>query len=159
MVPSVPPPGEPVTRLQTIMGGTGEKPGPRPLGDEACRYKQAFVSYAMKDLNEVMKRVQMLVSLHVSFFQDLLDLEPGERWERKLYKHIDDCDVFMLFWSTASKQSQWVTKEVQYALARKEGDVSRPPEIVPVLIEGPPVPLPNPRSSHISISTTNYSTT
>ena len=122
MVPSVPPPGEPVTPLHSIMGGTGEKPEPRPLGDEACRYKQAFVSYAMKDLNEVMKRVQMLARLHVSFFQDLLDLEPGERWERKLYKHIDDCDVFMLFWSTASKQSQWVTKEVQYALARKGGD-------------------------------------
>ena len=69
MVPSVPPPGEPVTRPHTIMGGTGEKPEPRPLGDEACRYKQAFVSYAMKDLNEVMKRVQMLARLHVSFFR------------------------------------------------------------------------------------------
>ncbi len=149
MVPSVPPPGEPLTRPQPIMGATGEKPEPRPLGHEACRYKQAFVSYAMKDLNEVIKRVQMLARLHVSFFQDLLDLEPGERWERKLYKKIDDCDVFMLFWSTASKQSQWVTKEVQYALARKEGDDSRPPEIVPVLIEGPPVPLPNPELAHL----------
>jgi TIR domain len=131
-----PPPGEPAT-------------GPQPLGDEACRYKQAFVSYAMKDLNEVMKRVQMLERLHVSFFQDVLDLEPGERWERKLYQHVDDCDVFMLFWSTASKESKWVTKEVQYALARKGGDDSRPPEIVPVLIEGPPVPLPNPELAHL----------
>ena len=55
----------------------------------------------------------------------------------------------MLFWSTASKESKWVTKEVQYALARKGGDDSRPPEIVPVLIEGPPVPLPNPELAHL----------
>ncbi len=144
-----PPPGEPATGPQPLIGGTGEKPEPQPLGDEACRYKQAFVSYAMKDLNEVMKRVQMLERLHVSFFQDVLDLEPGERWERKLYQHVDDCDVFMLFWSTASKESKWVTKEVQYALARKGGDDSRPPEIVPVLIEGPPVPLPNPELAHL----------
>ena len=144
-----PPPGEPATGPSPLIGGTGEKLEPQPLGDEACRYKQAFVSYAMKDLNEVMKRVQMLERLHVSFFQDLLDLEPGERWERKLYQHIDDCDVFMLFWSTASKESKWVTKEVQYALARKGGEDSRPLEIVPVLIEGPPVPLPNPELAHL----------
>src|SRR5271166_4960448 len=149
MATFTPPPGEPATGPQPLIGGTGEKPEPQPLGDEACRYKQAFVSYAMKDLNEVIKRVQMLERLHVSFFQDVLDLEPGERWERKLYQHVDDCDVFMLFWSTASKESKWVTKEVQYALARKGGDDSRPPEIVPVLIEGPPVPLPNPELAHL----------
>jgi len=143
------PGGKPHTGPQPIIGSVAGKPEPQPLGDEAHRYKQVFVSYAMKDLNEVMKRVQMLESLHVSFFQDLLDLEPGERWARKLYHHIDECDVFMLFWSTASKESKWVTKEVQYALARKGGDDSRPPEIRPIMIEGPPVPLPNPELAHL----------
>jgi hypothetical protein len=139
----------PPTEPQPFVGSVALKPEPQPLGDEARRYKQAFVSYAMKDLNEVMKRVQMLERLHVNFFQDLLNLEPGERWERKLYKHIDACDVFMLFWSTASKESKWVTNEVQYALARKGGDDSRPPEILPIMIEGPPVPLPNPELAHL----------
>lgn len=149
LVTSMPPPGEPATAPNSFISSVAGKPEPQPLGDEARRYKQAFVSYARKDLNEVIKRVQMLERLHVSFFQDLLDLEPGERWERKLYRHIDECDVFMLFWSTASKQSKWVTKEVQYALDRKGGDDSRPPEIVPVMIEGPPVPLPNPELAHL----------
>jgi hypothetical protein len=146
-----PPPlvGDAPTEVQPAVGGVGGPSQPQPLGDEARRYRLAFVSYAMKDLNEVMKRVQMLERLHVNFFQDLFDLEPGERWERKLYLHIDECDVFMLFWSTASKQSTWVSKEVQYALARKGGDDTRPPEIVPVLIEGPPVPLPNPELAHL----------
>ena len=47
----------------------------------------------------MMKRVQMLARCQISFFQDILALEPGERWERKLYEYIDQCDVFMLFWS------------------------------------------------------------
>ena len=122
---------------------------PVPLGDEAKRYSQAFLSYAMKDLNEVMKRVQMLARCHINFFQDILSLEPGDRWERKLYEHIDDCDVFMLFWSNASKESKWVRQEYEYALKRKGADDSAPPEIVPILLEGPPIPLPPPELSHI----------
>jgi len=149
LVNSAPLGGEVATGLQPFVGSVAGKPEPQPLGDEARRYKQAFVSYAMKDLNEVMKRVQMLERLHVSFFQDVLNLEPGERWERKLYQHIDECDVFMLFWSTASKESKWVTKEVQYALDRQRGDDSPPPEILPIMIEGPPVPLPNPELAHL----------
>ncbi len=149
LVASAPPGGDVTAAPPPPVGGAPGKPEPQPLGDEAHRYRLAFVSYAMKDLSEVMKRVQMLESLHVNYFQDLLNLEPGERWERKLYHHIDDCDVFMLFWSTASKESKWVTKEVQYALARKGGDDSRPPEILPIMIEGPPVPLPNPELAHL----------
>jgi hypothetical protein len=149
LVNSAFPGGEPSSQPMPLVGSSGVNPKPEPLGDEARRYQHVFVSYAMKDLNEVMKRVQMLESLGVNYFQDLLNLEPGERWERKLYQHIDSCDVFMLFWSTASKESKWVTKEVQYALDRKGGDDARPPEILPIMIEGPPVPLPNPELAHL----------
>jgi hypothetical protein len=124
-------------------------PAPRPLGDEARRYSQAFLSYASKDLNEVMKRVQMLARFQISFFQDILALEPGQRWEQKLYEYIDQCDVFMLFWSSAAKESEWVRKEVEYALKRKGTADSAPPEIVPIPLEGPPIPLPPPELSHI----------
>ena len=61
---------------------------------------------------------------------------------QSLYRHIDECDIVLLFWSNAAKRSKWVRKEVQYALARKRGDESAPPEIGPVIIEGPPVPPP-----------------
>ena len=96
-----------------------------------------------------MKRVQMLARCQISFFQDILALEPGERWERKLYEYIDQCDVFMLFWSSASKESEWVRKEVEYALKRKGTAESALPEIVPIPLEGPPIPLPPPELSHI----------
>jgi len=160
------PPGNLIGRVAVYRDGTpighvrfkleitaGDRPVvpsmPRPLGDEAKRYSQAFLSYAMKDLNEVMKRVQMLARCHINFFQDILSMEPGDRWERKLYEHIDHCDVFMLFWSTASKESKWVRQEVEYALKRKGTDDSAAPEIVPILLEGPPIPLPPAELSHI----------
>jgi hypothetical protein len=90
----------------------------------------------------VLERVQLLPILGVRTFQDVLDLTPGERWERSLYRHIDISDIVLLFWSNAAKRSKWVRKEVRYALDRKHGDEFALPEIGPVIIEGPPVPRP-----------------
>jgi hypothetical protein len=113
-----------------------------PAGDDARRYELAFVSYASSDREKVLARVQMLAAVGIRYFQDVLDLGPGERWERSLYRNIDLCDLFLLFWSSAAKRSTWVRKEVEYALARKRGDEFSPPEIRPVIIEGPPVERP-----------------
>lgn len=113
-----------------------------PAG-EFVRYRQAFISYCSKDRAEVLRRVQMLRLLKLKFRQDLLDLEPGQKWESTLYRYIDESDVVFLFWSKAAKESKWVEKELKYALARKGGRKEAPPEIVPVIIEGPP-PAPPP---------------
>jgi TIR domain len=107
------------------------------------RYEYAFISYASADRPEVLKRVQMLSRFHIDFFQDLLTLEPGEQWEQTIYQSIDRSDVFFLFWSSAARSSEWVMKEIRYALERKGTDRWAAPEIVPVIIEGPP-PVPPP---------------
>jgi hypothetical protein len=117
-------------------------PVPAPPSQSFVRYRQAFISYASEDRAEVLKRVQMLKTVNINFFQDLLSLEPGERWEQSLYKHIDDSDVIFLFWSTAAKRSQWVEREVQYALQRRAGNDVALPEIIPVILEGPPIVTP-----------------
>lgn len=118
-------------------------------GEAALRYRQAFISYATQDRAEVLKRVQMLARLNIKFFQDVIDLEPGARWEQQLYRHIDESDVFLLFWSSAAQQSEWVLNEVRYALARKRDDDTLPPEIIPVIIEGPPPVAPPPELAHL----------
>jgi len=122
---------------------------PVALGENARRYKLAFISYASKDRAEVLKRVQMLRTVDIRYFQDVLDLEPGDRWAQQLYERIARCDLFLLFWSSAAKQSPWVMKEIQGALARKGSDERNPPEIVPVIIEGPPCPEPPPELAHL----------
>jgi hypothetical protein len=120
-----------------------------PVGDKVRRYRRAFISYASQDRTEVLKRVQMLRLARIRYFQDVLKLEPGDRWERKLYLYIDRSDLFLLFWSRNAKESKWVLEEVRYAIKRKGGDDSEPPEIVPVIIEGPPVPEPPEELAHI----------
>lgn len=106
------------------------------------RFEKAFISYASQDRAEVLKRVQMLNTVKLDFFQDLLTLEPGDEWEAKIYDYIDQCDVFFIFWSKAASESVWVKKETLYALKMKKGDRQAPPAILPVIIEGPPPAKP-----------------
>lgn len=125
-----------------LAGQARPSPSISAVGEAAKRYEMAFISYASADRTRVLERVQILPMFGVRIFQDVLDLAPGERWEQSLYRHIDESDIVLLFWSKAAKRSKWVRKEVRYALDRKHGDTNAPPEIGPVIIEGPPVPRP-----------------
>ena len=138
-------------KFKLAVGRSYEEPvrGSQPVGDDAKRYKTAFISYSSNDRKAVLERVQMLKPLGIDFFQDLLDLDPGDRWERRLYQNIGTCDLFLLFWSSGAKASRWVRNEVQYALEQKKGDDFAPPEIRPVIIEGPPIPAPWPELEHL----------
>jgi uncharacterized protein YjbI with pentapeptide repeats len=115
---------------------------PEPREANVVRYRTAFASYSSEDRGEVLKRVQGAKRAGLEVFQDVLDLEPGQRWERELYRHIKDCDVFLLFWSRAAAASEWVAKEIAYALECQAGLDDNPPAIEPVPIEGPPPPEP-----------------
>jgi len=119
-----------------------------PTG-EAVRFNQAFISYASKDRTEVLKRTQMLDKLGIAYFQDLLNLDSGDRWAQEIYRHIDSADLFLLFWSSAARSSQWVRKELDYAMAIKRGDELAAPQIMPVIIEGPPPPPPPEELKHL----------
>jgi hypothetical protein len=113
-----------------------------PVGDQARCYTRAFLSYASEDRPKVIDRVQMLRLVQIEYFQDLLALEPGERWQRRLYDEIDRSDLFILFWSGRARASEWVRRETQHALARRAGDEFGTPEICPVIVDGPPVAPP-----------------
>jgi hypothetical protein len=130
-------------RFQVGLAAVGTSPSAVDAREiRARRYRRAFVSYCSKDRAEVLRRVQAFRIAGLTVFQDNLDLKPGERWEKGLYREIDICDVFLLFWSHAAADSEWVGKEIAYAVARKQGDEERPPDIQPVPIEGPPVVPP-----------------
>ncbi len=109
-------------------------PAPVPVGHAASRYRSAFLSYASADRAAVIRGAQLLRSVQIECFQDILDLDPGERWERRLYEAIEDSDLFLLFWSRAAKESSWVRREALHALACKLGE-DDPPEIKPIVLE------------------------
>jgi hypothetical protein len=90
----------------------------------------------------------MLRAVGIAFFQDI-DMEPGERWEQRLYLRIDEADLFLLFWSSAASASEWVRREARYALERSGQTADGRPDIRPVIIEGPPVPPPWEELSHL----------
>jgi hypothetical protein len=125
---------------------------PEPAAKIAHRYRKAFISYSTHDIEEVLKRVQMVECLHVDYFQDFQTIKPGQRWEQELYRNIDECDVFLLFWSRSARDSEWVMKEVRYAMKRKGDDDDNPPELIPVIIEGPPPVEPPEDLKHINFN-------
>jgi hypothetical protein len=132
-----------ITGVQSPVGEQEETSHaePEPAG-HLTRFQQAFISYASRDRQEVLKRVQMLNVAKIKFFQDLLTLEPGDEWEKLLYDYIDKSDVFFLFWSKAAAESEWVKREVEYAIKRRADKNLPDPEIIPVIIEGPPPAAP-----------------
>lgn len=115
-----------------------------PQGNRSRRYRYAFISYASEDRSEVEKRLQTLRALRIDYFHDILSLEPGDRWERRLYEEIDRCDLFILFWSRAAGRSEWVAKEIDRALGRRRSTPDELPDISPVALESlklaPPPP-------------------
>jgi hypothetical protein len=109
------------------------------LTGRAVAFNNFFISYASKDRLEVIKRLQMLLLMGKRFFLDLLNLDPGERWKRKLYLKIRECDAVLLFWSSNAKNSKWVIRECKYTIEEKGID-----RLIPVIIEGPPPVEPPP---------------
>jgi hypothetical protein len=127
-----------VARTQAPVGLT---PQPVP-GQKFIRYRYAFISYASEDRAEVLRRVQVLPLVQIDYFQDITSLDPGDRWAQELYKEIDKSDVFFLFWSKAARDSEWVEREVLYALEHRHGDDGDAPDIKPVILGGPPPVTP-----------------
>ncbi|MGH9768627.1 MAG: toll/interleukin-1 receptor domain-containing protein [Blastocatellia bacterium] len=124
-----------------------EAPVNEAVGEEAKRYNLAFISYASADRSKVLARAQMLDLVGIRYFQDVINLGLGDRWEKEIYRNIDSCDIFLLFWSKAARDSKWVLKEVRYARKRQP-----PPEIRPIVLEGPPTPTPPEDLSDLSFN-------
>jgi hypothetical protein len=129
-------------------GAAGSARGLAAVTQEQIRHRHAFISYCSKDRREVLPRVQGLergLKLEgITCFMDKHDIKPGEQWREVIRRHLDQCDVFYLFWSSNAKDSKEVRYEVEYALARKGRDERKPPFFEPFTIELPlPTPLPD----------------
>ncbi len=143
--------GKIIGRIVFTLNASSQAVDPRsvPSGLAAQPYRYVFVSYASEDRKRVLEHVQMLEATRTAFFQDILSLDPGDRWEKKLYENIDKCDLFLLFWSEAAKRSPWVLKEAEYALALQRASPEGTPDIVPFILEGPPPVMPPPSLSSL----------
>jgi hypothetical protein len=100
----------------------------------------------------VLLRVQGLKALGIRFFQDILSLSPGERWEKALWRHFDESSVFLLCWSSAARMSEWVRQEYQRACEASKRNPNQRPHFAVLPLEGPPPPEPPDDLRHFNFS-------
>lgn len=118
------------------------------FADNAAPFKttkpieNAFASYASKDRQEVLARVQGIEKLGVRVFMDVRDLKAGDQYPRHLLARIDGSDLLYLFWSRNAHDSEWVNREWRYALQQKGLEF-----IDPVPLESPRIAPPPPELS------------
>lgn len=109
---------------------------------EKCSLRSAFISYASQDREKVVARIQgiQLSCPDMDLFFDAESLRRGEQWEPRLYREIEERDLFYLFWSRNAARSPWVAKELAYAMEKKGATA-----VEPVPLESPSV-CPPPES-------------
>lgn len=84
---------------------------------------RAFASYCSQDRPRVLDRVASIRTVTgMNVFMDCLSIRPSERWKPKLRNEILACNLFLLFWSQAASQSEWVTWEWKTAVREKDED-------------------------------------
>ena len=141
--------GRPIGRVVFTMDvGIFQRSSAAQAAGAGKRYRKAFLSYSSTDRGEVLKRAQAMKLAGLEFYQDILHLEPGERWTTRLRDEIASADVFFLFWSENASRSKWVMKEAKYALSSQRNSALGAPDIVPVILQVPP-PLPPAFLKHI----------
>jgi hypothetical protein len=132
-------------KIEVTRETSDEKPS--SVVETAHPYRKVFTSYSSQDRLEALRFIQGLKAMHADVFADVLSLRAGQNWASELEKEIRISDAFFLLWSTNAKNSEWVLREVHAALASREA--SGLPEIVPIILEGPPVVPPPPGLEHI----------
>jgi hypothetical protein len=79
---------------------------------------RVFVSYSTRDLavaNSLKTNLQRAGAVpYIAEYSAL----PGQSLSRAIGQAIDDCDLFLLLWSTNADESKWVPQEIGRAIAK-----------------------------------------
>jgi CheY-like chemotaxis protein len=79
-------------------------------------YNAVFCSYSRKDTQVVQRVERAYKALGMDYLRDMTTLRSGEHWGDELKALISRADIFQLFWSPASADSDHVRMEWEYAL-------------------------------------------
>ena len=96
--------------------------------DQSKKVPLIFISYSRKDKDYVSKLTQVLRNKGFAVWLDD-QIDYGKAWPRVIEEHLNNCDAFVLVMTPRSRESHWVTCELNYALEKKK-------LILPILLEG-----------------------
>lgn len=91
-------------------------------------YQAIFASYSRDDLAIVERVERAYRALGLEYLRDLITIRSGENWTQRLTEMINQADIFQLFWSRTSAESEFVKMEWAHALAihKARGHFIRP---------------------------------
>lgn len=99
----------------------------KSMESESARpYRRVFASYSHKDSWIVGQFEQLARATGDEFLRDCNQLRAGEVWNDRLLRLIESADVFQLFWSRNSMQSEFVRREWEHALSLQRPNFIRP---------------------------------
>ena len=87
---------------------------------EITKFQKVFISYSHKDADRVQYISETCKAIKCDYFFDRHSLAPGDRYEEKIFKYIDNANLFILCWSENAAASEWVEKERKRALENLE---------------------------------------
>ena len=127
--------------------------GPTPNErDTARRFRQIFASYSHRDAAVVDAVEQYVTVTGDRYLIDARTLRSGEVWDEQLRRMIDQADIFQLFWSRNSMNSEFVKQEWEYAL-----QLGREGFVRPVYWEDPLAEDPRPRPPARTVARLHFS--
>jgi TIR domain/Caspase domain len=103
-------------------------------------FRKVFVSYSHADADIVEATERYVRALGDEYLRDAANLRSGERWDERLFRFIDQADLFQLFWSANAARSAFVEREWRYALTLPREAFIRPTYWREPMPE-PPAPL------------------
>tara|TARA_R110002096_G_scaffold67332_6_gene163325 strand:+ start:6357 stop:9044 length:2688 start_codon:yes stop_codon:yes gene_type:complete len=113
-------------RFQITPAGVSLPSEVEQVSDSAALYRRIFPSYSRQDLAIVEQIENYGKTLGDRYLRDLLELRAGEAWHPQLMNLIEEADVFQLFWSSNSRQSDVVMQEYRHALSLRRQNFIRP---------------------------------
>lgn len=77
---------------------------------------KVFISYSHADIEKVQYISETCKAIKCDYFFDRHSLDPGDVYPEKIFKYIDNANLFILCWSENAASSEWVEKERKRAL-------------------------------------------
>lgn len=92
----------------------------QPPDDDFSKYKNIFfMSHALPDFPWVKKAIDEITSWPNCYCWTCeKDISSGEDWLTEIYKGLDACNWYILFWSDKAKESKWTNEEIREAKTR-----------------------------------------
>lgn len=97
-----------------------------------------FISYSHQDTDKVISIVRQLALNGYDIWMDAKDIVPGDNYIYKIFEGVHSSDVYVIFLSNASINSNYVRAELSHAVKRQ---IENPTfKILPILLEEVGIP-------------------